>query len=126
MDLPTQEHLTALRNLLQYRLHDLRTQLHAAELARSERGGAVAADVADRKDQAEAAQQDEYAGSQERRDADELELVQSALRRLDTGTYGDCADCSEPIALQRLLAQPAAERCAPCQTAWEHRRGRTP
>jgi DnaK suppressor protein len=48
--------------------------------------------------------------------------VEAALHRLDAGTYGDCAVCAEPISLQRLLVQPAAQRCAACQTAYEHAR----
>ena len=54
------------------------------------------------------------------RDVDELALVDAALQRLDAGSYGDCSDCGKPIALQRLLAQPAAQRCAVCQAAREH------
>ena len=45
--------------------------------------------------------------------------AEAALLRLDAATYGDCADCGEPISLQRLRVQPAALRCAPCQAACE-------
>jgi len=48
-----------------------------------------------------------------------MSQVEAALRRLDAGTYGDCAGCGEPIPLQRLLVQPAAERCAACQSRFE-------
>jgi len=56
---------------------------------------------------------------QEQCDIDELAQVESALRRLDAGTYGNCADCSNPIPLQRLRVQPAAQRCAGCQLVAE-------
>jgi DnaK suppressor protein len=39
------------------------------------------------------------------------------------GLYGLCMDCGEEIPLERLFAQPAAIRCAACQTNAEgHRR----
>jgi DnaK suppressor protein len=49
------------------------------------------------------------------RDAEELGLLEQALARLDTGDYGLCVDCEEPIARERLFANPAALRCAECQ-----------
>jgi DnaK suppressor protein len=58
------------------------------------------------------------------RDADELAGVEAALRRLDANQYGDCMDCGSPISLQRLLVQPAAARCAACQSAFEARERR--
>jgi RNA polymerase-binding transcription factor DksA len=121
MDLPTQTHLTKLRDLLNYRRHELETEVHAAELARREGAGADAHEVEDFKDEAAQMQRTQLDGAQEQRDRDELAQVTSALRRLDSGTYGDCVDCREPIALQRLLVQPAALRCAQCQTDQEHR-----
>lgn len=124
MDILTQNHLTTLRSLLTYRLQELRAEVHAAELAR---GTALAGDheVADRKDDATLRQFAEVGGAEEQRDVDEITAVESALQRLDAGVYGDCLACGEPIPLQRLLVQPAAQRCAPCQAAFEHRPART-
>lgn len=120
MDLPTQTHLTTLRDLLNYRLRELQAEVHAAELALREPVGAAAHEVADSKDEAARRLLCDMEGAQEQRDLDEMAQVQAALRRLDAATYGDCADCGEPIPLERLLVQPAALRCAPCQTAHEH------
>ncbi len=53
------------------------------------------------------------------RDAAELKLLQTARKRLQDGTYGDCADCGTAIPIARLQAQPAASRCVPCQEALE-------
>jgi RNA polymerase-binding transcription factor DksA len=53
------------------------------------------------------------------RDMSELREVQAALRRLSAGAYGRCVACDTPIPVQRLQAQPAALRCAACQTAFE-------
>jgi DnaK suppressor protein len=120
MDLPTQAHLKTLRDLLTYRLAELRAEIHAAEQERRDSAGAVARDVVDRKEEAMLRHLTEVDGAQDQRDRDEMVNVEVALGRLDAGTYGDCADCGEPIALQRLLVQPAALRCGHCQSAREH------
>lgn len=57
------------------------------------------------------------------RTADELAQVDAALARVADGSYGECADCGEPIGIARLAANPAAERCAACQEIHEKRRG---
>jgi DnaK suppressor protein len=49
------------------------------------------------------------------RAADELAALDDALRRLAEGEYGLCVECGEPIARERLFANPAAARCAECQ-----------
>lgn len=41
----------------------------------------------------------------------ELEAVERALRRLDDGTYGSCEACHQPIADERLEAEPATRFC---------------
>jgi len=98
MDIRTQTHLHALRELLTYRQHELQAALHAAELACA--AGVAPAPGAER-------------------DRDEMTRVEAALRRLDGAAYGDCLACGAPIPLQRLLVQPAVERCAACQAARE-------
>jgi DnaK suppressor protein len=45
----------------------------------------------------------------------ELAQVDAALARVADGGYGRCIDCDEPIQPARLLAHPAALRCAECQ-----------
>ena len=41
--------------------------------------------------------------------------IDAALRRMDEGTYGRCANCGRQIALQRLQAVPWARFCIDCQ-----------
>ena len=50
----------------------------------------------------------------------ELEQILAARRRLQDKSYGFCLDCGDAIDLMRLIAMPAAPRCAACQTAHEH------
>jgi RNA polymerase-binding protein DksA len=45
-----------------------------------------------------------------------LEEVESALLRLDAGTYGRCEICGEPIPPDRLQARPTASACIRCAT----------
>ena len=120
MELATQTHLTQLRDLLTGRLRELRADLHAAGQAQREVTGASAHEVTDRKEEAAQRQLSDLDGAQEQRDFDEMARVEAALQRLDAGTYGDCAGCGEPISLQRLQVQPAALRCAPCQSNCEN------
>lgn len=51
------------------------------------------------------------------RQSDRLHEVQSALRRIDAGTFGACLDCEENISLKRLAALPWSPSCLTCQEA---------
>jgi RNA polymerase-binding protein DksA len=116
MDSDTQTHLKTLRDMLVYRLSELRADVHAAQLAREAQGQeAAGGEVADQKDRAAEWLRVEVSEAEAQRDLHELAQVEQALQRLDAGRYGDCLRCGQPIALQRLLAQPAASRCAACQ-----------
>ena len=119
MDLPTQTHLKSLRDLLTYRLVELRADVHAAEQQRQAHAAEGVLAVTDRKGEVTGGQLAALSGQQEERDRQEMGEVEAALRQLDSGTYGDCESCAEPIPLQRLLVQPAAPRCAACQMKFE-------
>jgi RNA polymerase-binding transcription factor DksA len=54
-----------------------------------------------------------------RRDVMELRDVETALRKLDLGTYGVCSSCKAAIAAARLEAYPTAKRCLKCEAAHE-------
>jgi DnaK suppressor protein len=45
----------------------------------------------------------------------ESAAVQAALHRVSEGSYGRCIECNRDIGRERLLAQPSAGRCLPCQ-----------
>jgi len=45
-----------------------------------------------------------------------LEDINSALARIEKGTYGVCKYCANPIAEKRLIARPTASSCISCKT----------
>jgi DnaK suppressor protein len=116
--------LQMMRARLEARVAELQAELDASAQTWREGLRADRGEVTDQKDQAgEEARAETQAGEFDR-DLDELRATQAALRRLHDGSYGRCADCGEVIDRQRLLAQPAALRCAGCQRAWERRSAR--
>jgi DnaK suppressor protein len=50
-----------------------------------------------------------------------LNLTEVALRRISDGTFGECANCGNPINHKRLEAVPWAQYCIACQE--KHERG---
>lgn len=44
-----------------------------------------------------------------------LESIDAALGRIDTGAYGNCERCGQPIASDRLEALPWATKCIECK-----------
>jgi RNA polymerase-binding transcription factor DksA len=44
----------------------------------------------------------------------EIEAIDTALRRMETGDYGTCRDCGKPIPLDRLEAIPWTPICTRC------------
>jgi DnaK suppressor protein len=53
---------------------------------------------------------------QQMREREQLHLVQieSALKRIESGTFGTCQTCGKPIAPERLEAIPWATDCVEC------------
>jgi DnaK suppressor protein len=43
-----------------------------------------------------------------------LRAIDAALRRIEDGTYGICANCGRPISLGRLEARPYTALCIEC------------
>jgi DnaK suppressor protein len=48
-----------------------------------------------------------------------LGQIYEALARIDSGTFGTCEDCGQPIAKPRLQAIPYAKLCIDCARARE-------
>ena len=50
-----------------------------------------------------------------------LDQTESALARIDAGTYGVCESCGKPIGKARLQAYPRATLCVICKQREERR-----
>jgi len=48
-----------------------------------------------------------------------LRNIEAALRRIESGDYGLCQDCDEPIDPKRLEFDPTALRCIGCASQAE-------
>lgn len=55
----------------------------------------------------------------DRRRHHELSQIDAALRRLEDGSYGECLECGEPIAVKRLELDPSAPLCIDCASKGE-------
>ena len=52
-------------------------------------------------------------------ESEELEQIEDALQRIESGTYGDCEACGKRISRGRLEALPSASLCISCQAEIE-------
>jgi DnaK suppressor protein len=112
-------------------LRALRAELLAQ--IRQQRGGAIgraeaAADVRDQQsgDWTQVDGERDLAMALDERETEELNAIDLALRRIDSGDYGICTDCGIDIPTARLHANPVALRCVNCQDTAEHARGGQP
>ncbi len=48
-----------------------------------------------------------------------INKIDSALRRIDLGTYGYCEETGDPIGIKRLMARPIASLCLDAQERHE-------
>ena len=114
----TDEQLAHLRDVLDERDRALRADLRR-EANLQDDFVDVATEVPDPGDSSFADLSVDLGNAAMTRDLTELRAIEAARVRMDKGTYGECIHCETEIPYERLLVQPAAERCAPCQEAWE-------
>ncbi len=48
-----------------------------------------------------------------------LKKIDEAIKRIETGTYGVCESCGNPIGLKRLEARPVTTLCIECKIQQE-------
>ena len=115
----TDKRLRQLREMLDRREAQLQAEVRSAREAAEQQATGQAGVVGDHGDSATEHLQSGIRHVEMSRDIEELDRIEAARRRMDDGSYGECIDCTQPIDERRLLAQPTASRCAPCQERYE-------
>lgn len=112
--------LQALREQLVTRRQQLKQEIHD-ELVRdgSESAISLAGRVHDAQEESMSVMLTQFNLSMLSQHQQEMQELELALARIDSGDYGDCIDCGEPIAGARLRAYPTAVRCIACQARHE-------
>ena len=54
-----------------------------------------------------------------------LKKLESALERIENGTFGECEECGEDISVDRLRARPTACLCIYCKEEQERKENNT-
>ena len=109
-DLSTQSDTKLFREALEMEVAELHGTL-------KKRTGATIESVAEECERIVLASQRELTIEMVDRASLRLREVESALRRIREGCFGDCIDCEEQIPRRRLAAIPWASRCVRCQEA---------
>ena len=107
-----------LRTLLLAKQLELQTQLTGAEAAT--KPVTLDQQSVGRVSRIDAIQQQQMAIANQQQAAQLLKSIEFALQRVDSGEYGYCLQCQEPVAFARLQAQPFANLCLDCQSASEN------
>ena len=76
-------------------------------------------DVVDEAESSEVDIQDDIGFALMQLQAETLKKIDTALRRIEEGDYGDCSECGGEIADARLRALPFAVRCRDCEAVRE-------
>ena len=113
----TPAQLKKIRQILQEEHRRLTRRLGGIQ---SDDSGSDAANVGDIVDAA--TQQETRAVLQglQQTERDQLAQVESAIERIDNGTYGHCTRCNEMIEAARLEAIPQVETCIACKKKEEN------
>jgi len=98
------------------KLQEARERLIGTETARSGAADTVELDQTrtGRLSRMDALQTQAMAKARQERAGMSLRRIEAALRRCDTGDYGYCVECDEPIDPRRLEAEPAVSLCLAC------------
>lgn len=56
------------------------------------------------------------------RDLNLADKIRSALARIESGTFGTCVSCGQPIPEERLRARPETDLCIDCKREVERAR----
>jgi DnaK suppressor protein len=110
-----------LKQMLEGRKREIQGQLQdRIRDVRTENGSLKLNTVLDQVESSEAGIQEDIEFALIQMKAETLNKVNEALVRLEEGAYGNCFECGEEIAHQRLRALPFAVRCRECEEAREN------
>lgn len=100
--------MSSVQTQLQTQLEELQARLSALnnDLSRSH--------SADSSEQAVERENDEVLEELAKETRDSIAQIKSALGRIETGKYGICDSCGEPISQARLMALPETTVCVYC------------
>ena len=104
----TETELTRFRDILESRKAELERML-------LNRDGIMIEKTADALDEVQHAAERDLAIHNLNRESKLLRNVRLALDRLESGSFGVCAECEEEISPKRLIAVPWAPFCLQCQ-----------
>ena len=111
-----------LQQLLQMRLHELERRASVrADAAVAASGEVTAPPPQDTGDAARQSLDQELELVRADTERGETVAVRDALTRVHDAGFGQCLDCGEAIAFDRLKLEPWALRCVACETAHERR-----
>src|SRR5688572_3852125 len=115
---PQRRRLDDLRRMLEGRRAQLAHDVHdRIRSARSE--GLGDRDVVDAAESSEVDSQGEIGFALIQLKSETLKMIDTALRRIEQGDYGDCFECGRDIAEARLRALSFAVRCRDCEAVRE-------
>ena len=69
----------------------------------------------------DAIQQQQMAVANKSQATQQLQRIETALKRIEDGLFGYCLHCGESISVPRLQVQPEATLCLGCQSERERR-----
>jgi len=107
----------------------LRAQLQAKKQELTQRLEKITANLqraynADSKEMAKELEDSEVVDALGNEARAEIAKIAAALARLNSGRYGICSVCGEPIEADRIKAYPYADECIDCARFDERRRAR--
>lgn len=102
---------------------ELQSRVREAKQSQADRPGASRSHVEDLAEEGEQRFRNGIEHVELLRDQEELTDIAAAHERIADGDYGQCIDCGQDIAPERLSAQPTASRCVLCQGAFEKKHG---
>ena|SRR5689334_17644627 len=105
-------HIKKVRAILEGQRDALSRRVHSRNAIAVEK-------AADTMDEVGLAEERDLATRLLERDFADIRLMEAALARIKSGTYGLCLRCDETISVNRLRVMPHAAFCVKCQEAAE-------